>query len=77
MVRYPNGVEGDFFHQKRVPSHPEYVGEQYVDLQPQTDDGPFLHDGSQIALQDTRTPLLVAVVGAVVVWVIAAQTGAL
>jgi len=30
MVRYPHGVEGDFFHQKRVPSHPEYVGEQYV-----------------------------------------------
>jgi phospholipid/cholesterol/gamma-HCH transport system substrate-binding protein len=33
------------------------VGEQYVDLQPQTDDGPFLHDGSQIAMADTRTPL--------------------
>jgi bifunctional non-homologous end joining protein LigD len=30
MVRYPNGVEADFFHQKRVPSHPEYVGEQFV-----------------------------------------------
>jgi bifunctional non-homologous end joining protein LigD len=30
MVRYPNGVEGDFFHQKRVPSHPDYVGEQFV-----------------------------------------------
>jgi bifunctional non-homologous end joining protein LigD len=30
MVRYPNGVDGDFFHQKRVPSHPEYVGEQLV-----------------------------------------------
>jgi bifunctional non-homologous end joining protein LigD len=30
MVRYPNGVESDFFHQKRVPSHPEYVGEQFV-----------------------------------------------
>jgi bifunctional non-homologous end joining protein LigD len=30
MVRYPNGVEGDFFHQKRVPAHPEYVGEQFV-----------------------------------------------
>src|SRR5438046_3834515 len=30
MVRYPNGVEGDFFHQKRVPSHPEFVGEQFV-----------------------------------------------
>jgi DNA ligase D len=30
MVRYPNGVDGDFFHQKRVPSHPAYVGEQFV-----------------------------------------------
>jgi bifunctional non-homologous end joining protein LigD len=30
MVRYPNGVEGDFFHQKRVPPHPDFVGEQYV-----------------------------------------------
>jgi len=30
MVRYPNGVEGDFFHQKRVPAHPSYVGEQFV-----------------------------------------------
>ena len=33
------------------------VGEQYVDLQPQTDSGPYLHDGSQIAMADTRTPL--------------------
>ena len=32
MVRYPNGVEGDFFHQKRVPSHPDFVGEQYVEF---------------------------------------------
>ena len=30
MVRYPHGVEGNFFHQKRVPSHPGYVGEQFV-----------------------------------------------
>jgi bifunctional non-homologous end joining protein LigD len=30
MVRYPNGVEGEFFHQKRVPAHPDYVGEQFV-----------------------------------------------
>jgi bifunctional non-homologous end joining protein LigD len=30
MVRYPNGVEGDFFHQKRVPPHPDYVREQFV-----------------------------------------------
>jgi bifunctional non-homologous end joining protein LigD len=28
MKRFPNGVEGDFFHQKRVPAkHPEYVDE--------------------------------------------------
>src|SRR5262249_50743478 len=33
------------------------VGEQYVDLQPRTDSGPYLHDGSQIAMADTRTPL--------------------
>jgi bifunctional non-homologous end joining protein LigD len=30
MKRYPHGVEGEFFHQKRVPPHPEYVGEQFV-----------------------------------------------
>jgi bifunctional non-homologous end joining protein LigD len=30
MVRYPNGVGGEFFHQKRVPPHPDYVGEQFV-----------------------------------------------
>jgi len=30
MKRYPNGVEADFFHQKRVPAHPEFVGEQFV-----------------------------------------------
>ncbi len=30
MKRYPNGVQGEFFHQKRVPPHPDYVGEQFV-----------------------------------------------
>jgi bifunctional non-homologous end joining protein LigD len=30
MKRYPNGVEGDFFHQKRVPAHPDFVDEQFV-----------------------------------------------
>jgi len=30
MKRFPNGVDGDFFHQKRVPPHPEFVGEQFV-----------------------------------------------
>ncbi|MFC9327633.1 MCE family protein [Kitasatospora sp. NPDC057015] len=32
------------------------VGEQYLDLRPSTDDGPYLEDGSTVAEQDTRTP---------------------
>jgi bifunctional non-homologous end joining protein LigD len=31
MKRYPNGVDADFFHQKRVPAnHPDYVDEVFV-----------------------------------------------
>jgi bifunctional non-homologous end joining protein LigD len=31
MKRFPNGVEGEFFHQKRVPAnHPEYVDDVHV-----------------------------------------------
>src|SRR5436305_15294548 len=31
MVRYRNGVDGDFFHQKRVPAHhPEYVDDVFA-----------------------------------------------
>jgi DNA ligase D-like protein (predicted polymerase) len=31
MKRYPNGVDGEFFHQKRVPAkHPEFVDEVFV-----------------------------------------------
>jgi bifunctional non-homologous end joining protein LigD len=31
MKRYPNGVDADFFHQKRVPAnHPAYVAEIFV-----------------------------------------------
>ena len=33
------------------------VGEQYVELQPQRDDGPYLHNGSVIDQQDTRLPI--------------------
>lgn len=32
------------------------VGEQYVDLQPRNDQGPFLRDGSVIAMRDTGIP---------------------
>jgi len=31
MKRFPNGVDSDFFHQKRVPAkHPDYVDEVFV-----------------------------------------------
>ena len=31
MKRFPNGVDADFFHQKRVPAnHPDYVDEVFV-----------------------------------------------
>jgi bifunctional non-homologous end joining protein LigD len=31
MKRYPNGVDGEFFHQKRVPAnHPDFVDEVHV-----------------------------------------------
>jgi DNA ligase D len=30
MKRFPNGVDGEFFHQKRVPPHPDFVAEQFV-----------------------------------------------
>ena len=33
------------------------MGEQYVELQPQSDDKPFLTDASEIAIDDTRTPI--------------------
>ena len=33
------------------------IGEQYVDLRPRTDKGPYLHDGSVIARRDTALPL--------------------
>lgn len=33
------------------------VGEQYVELQPQSEDGPYLADGSEIAQELTTTPI--------------------
>ena len=33
------------------------VGEQYVELQPQTDDGPYLANDSEIAMDMTSTPI--------------------
>ncbi|MDI5978339.1 MCE family protein [Amycolatopsis magusensis] len=40
-----------------VVSNRSAVGEQYVDLQPRTADGPFLEEGSAIPMESTRVPL--------------------
>ena len=42
---------------RAVVANRSAVGEQYVDLQPQTKDRPFLSDGSQIPTAMTRTPI--------------------
>ena len=41
---------------KAVVGNRSAVGEQYVDLQPQRDAGPYLDDGSEIDQQDTALP---------------------
>src|SRR2546423_12489957 len=48
----------------RIPSHTEAVigngsaiGEQYIDLQPQSAAGPYLHDGSVIPQSRTQIPV--------------------
>lgn len=33
------------------------VGEQYVELQPNADDGPYLTDGGEISVENTETPI--------------------
>ena len=33
------------------------VGEQYVELQPQSDEGPYLKDDSEIDVDRTRIPI--------------------
>ncbi|MBO9523255.1 MAG: MCE family protein [Nocardioidaceae bacterium] len=50
--------------EKRIPANTvalvgnkSAVGEQYVELDPKTDDGPYLKDGSVIATADTRVPI--------------------
>jgi phospholipid/cholesterol/gamma-HCH transport system substrate-binding protein len=42
---------------RAVVANRSAVGEQYVDLQPLTDDGPFLGEGDEVALAMTRTPI--------------------
>jgi phospholipid/cholesterol/gamma-HCH transport system substrate-binding protein len=47
---------------KAVVADRSAVGEQYVDLQPQRDGGPYLRAGSRIARADTAIPVPVATV---------------
>ena len=42
---------------KAIVGNRSAVGEQYVELQPQTDDGPYLDDDSQIPIDMTATPI--------------------
>jgi phospholipid/cholesterol/gamma-HCH transport system substrate-binding protein len=42
---------------RAVVANRSAVGEQFVDLQPQTKEGPYLVDGSEIAADRTRTPI--------------------
>ncbi len=62
----PAGLEVDLEIENDAPEVPassiavianrSAVGEQYVDLQPPRDGGPFLDDGSVIPIERTRTP---------------------
>lgn len=42
---------------RAVVANRSAIGEQYVDLQPDTDEGPYLTDGSTIVERDTATPI--------------------
>ncbi|MEV0948105.1 MlaD family protein [Rhodococcus sp. NPDC049939] len=44
---------------KAVVANRSAIGEQYVDLQPDSDEGPFLRNGSVIDQDDTTTPVAV------------------
>jgi phospholipid/cholesterol/gamma-HCH transport system substrate-binding protein len=57
-------VRLDLEHGKKIPAEVHAtvadlsaVGEQYVDLAPQTDTGPYLHEGSVISAADATVPL--------------------
>ncbi|MFG1806427.1 MCE family protein [Streptomyces sp. NPDC049040] len=61
-----DGVEADLRIKDSAPRIPVHlqavvaslsaVGEQYIDLRPSTDQGPFLHDGSHVDEADTHIP---------------------
>lgn len=55
------GIENDY---DKIPAdalavvgNRSAVGEQYVEIQPKVDDGPYFTNNSEIPIQDTRTPI--------------------
>lgn len=62
----PDGVEADLRIDHSAPHIPQHltavvaslsaVGEQYIDLRPSTDKGPYLHDGSRVEQASTQVP---------------------
>ena len=61
-----DGVEADLQLNSSAPSVPQdvravvtdrsVIGEQFIDLRPNTDSGPYLHDGSVIPRSQTEIP---------------------
>jgi len=57
VVSVENGYDDIPADTLAVVGNRSAIGEQYVELQPQTDDGPYLDDDSEIPSIDTRTPI--------------------
>jgi phospholipid/cholesterol/gamma-HCH transport system substrate-binding protein len=68
LVVTPDGVDVHLSIEKKFDKIPastlalvnnrSAVGEQYVDLEPKVDSEPFLAEGTEIPMADTRTPIL-------------------
>jgi bifunctional non-homologous end joining protein LigD len=60
MMRYPNGVEGEFFHQKRVPvPHPDWLETVHVRFPSgRSADFPVVEDAAGLAWIVDREPRL-------------------
>lgn len=57
MLKIDNGAEPIPADTRAVVGNRSAVGEQYVELQPETDAGPFLEDGSTIPVEMTEIPI--------------------
>jgi phospholipid/cholesterol/gamma-HCH transport system substrate-binding protein len=55
-LRINDSAPGIPDHLQAVVASLSAVGEQYIDLRPATDHGPYLHDGSRVTRADTSVP---------------------